>query len=230
MLRHTAFFIHRDTTTPAHRFVMLKALAALATDCVGPVAGDSGEDLFGGSARLRDIKPHKRTPRWRGRAEGPPSNYDVALHLDFDDQEGLDAYNVDDVHHTIGDYNASINDPELTARVDWWYDGPPRTKPGLIRHTAMFVWTDESGAAEREQAQGAVLGLEGGPGVDSLVVADNVGPLTTDYDWLFDIHLNDEEAAKQLLESDAYAEAIRTVAGATKYEWTARLTHRMRGA
>ncbi len=230
MLRHTAFFIHRDTTTPAHRYVMLNGLAALATDCAGPVAGDSGEDIFGGSARLREIKPFKRTPRWRGRAEGPPSNYDVALHLDFDDQAGLDAYNDDQIHHTIGDYNASINEPELTARVDWWYDGPPRTKPGLIRHTAMFVWTDESSAAERERAQAAVRGLESESGVDSLLVADNVGPLTTDYDWLFDIHLNDEAAAKQLIESNAYAEAIKTVAGATKHEWTAQVTHRMRGA
>jgi hypothetical protein len=229
VLRHTALFIHRDTTTPADQFEMLKGLAFLVTECVGPVAGDYGQDLFGGSARLHEIKPFKRTPRWRGRAEGPPSNYDVALHLDFDDQAGLDAYNVDDVHHAIGDYNASINDPELTARVDWWYDGPSRTKAGLIRHTAMFVWTDESGAAERKLAQDAVRRLESAAGVDSLAVADNVGPLTTDYDWLFDIHLRDEAAARQLIEGDAYAEALRTVAGVTKFEWTARLTHRMRG-
>ena len=230
MLRHTAFFIHRDTTTPDQQFDMLKGLVFLRSECAGPVAGDYGEDLFGGSARLREIKPFKRTPRWRGRSEGPPSNYDVALHLDFNDQAGLDAYNDDAVHHRIGDFNASINEPELTARVDWWYEGAPRTKPGLVRHSAMFVWTDESGKAERQRALDAVRRLEGCAGVDSLVIGENVGPLTTDYDWLVDIHLDDREAARQLLEGDAYAEAMRAVAPAAKYEWTARLSHLMRGS
>ena len=133
------------------------------------------------------------------------------------------------MHHRIGDFNASINEPELTARVDWWYDGGPRTKPGLIRHTAMFVWGDDAGEGEHQRAQDAVRRLESAPGVDSIFVAQNVGVLRTDYDWLFDIHLIDQDATKRLLESDAYADAMRTVCGATKYEWTARLSHRMRG-
>ena len=40
-------------------------------------------------------------------------------------------------------YNASICRGELTARVDWWYDGEPLIDPGHVRHTAMFLWTDE---------------------------------------------------------------------------------------
>lgn len=230
MLRHTAFFIHRDTTTPAQRFDMLKGLAFLRAECVGPVAGDYGEDILGGSTRLREVKPWDRTPRWRGRAEGPPSNYDVALHLDFDDQAGLDAYNHDDVHHAVGDYNASINEAELTARIDWWYDGDPLTRPGLIRHSAMFVWTDESSAAERKAALDAIRGLATAPGVESLSIGENVGTLKTDYDWLYDIQLADRAAADQLLASPAYADAIKTAAATTKHEWTARVTHVMRGS
>src|SRR4051812_10961915 len=99
MLRHTAFFIHRAETTADDRFEMLKGLGFLQSECEGPVAGDYGEDVFGGSVRMRDIKPWDRQPRWRGPTEGPPANYDVALHLDFDNQEQMDAYNDDDVHH-----------------------------------------------------------------------------------------------------------------------------------
>jgi hypothetical protein len=230
VLRHTAFFIHRDTTTADDRFEMLKGLAYLQTECAGPIAGDYGEDIFGGSKRLRDIRPTRRTPRWRGRKEGPPASYDVALHLDFVDQAGLEAYNADDIHHRIGDYNASINDPELTARVDWWYDGAPRTQPGLIRHTAMFVWLDEVDASQKQRALDAVRALDAQRGVDSVVIAENVGPLTTDFDWMYDIHLATPDDAAKLVDGDALAKAMEVVAASTKYEWTARLTHVMRGS
>jgi len=230
VLRHTAFFIHRDTTTPDDRFQMLKGLAYLQSECEGPVAGDYGEDIFGGSERLRAISPFRRTPRWRNRSEGPPSNYDVALHLDFDDQAGMDAYNADDVHHAIGQYNASINDPELTARVDWWYEGPPQTRRGLVRHTAMFIWTDDSTDADRRQALDAVRRFENAPGVASVIIGENVGTLTTDYDWLYDVQLVDRATAEQLFNGQLFGDVMRAVAAATKYEWTARLTHVMRGS
>jgi hypothetical protein len=229
VLRHTAFFIHRETTTPELQFEMLKGLGFLRSECAGPVAGDYGEDLFGGSHRLRDIKPHERTPKWRGRTEGPPSEFDVALHLDFEDEAGLEAYNHDDIHHRIGAFNASINEPELTARVDWWYDGPPLTRRGHVRHTAMFVWTDEADAAQRKATLDAVRRFEEAPGIDSVTIGENVGPLTTDYDWLYDVQLTDIDAARSLLDSKLYRDILTTVAPATKYEWTARLTHKMRG-
>jgi hypothetical protein len=229
VLRHTAFFIHRETTTPELQFEMLKGLVFLRSECVGPVAGDYGEDLFGGSKRLREIKPYERTPKWRGRTEGPPSEYDVALHLDFEDQAGLEAYNVDDVHHRIGAFNASINEPELTARVDWWYDGPPLTRRGHVRHTAMFVWTDEADAGQKKAALDAVRRFEEAPGIDSVTIGENVGPLTTDYDWLYDVQVTDVDAARSLLDSQLYRDILATIVPATKYEWTARLTHKMRG-
>jgi len=230
VLRHTAFFIHRDTTTPEQRFEMLKGLAFLQSECDGPVAGDYGEDLFGGSTPLREVRPSKRTPRWRRRPEGPPSNYDVALHLDFDDKAGLDRYNADNVHHLVGEFNASINEPELTARVDWYYEGGPRTKKGKIRHTAMFVWADDASESQRQKALDAVRQLESAPGVELVTIGKNVGTLKTDYDWLYDIQVVDRGATEKLLKGELFANAMRVVAPVTKYEWTARLSHLMRGS
>ena len=63
-------------------------------------------------------------------------SYDVALHLDFDDQAGMDDYNDDDVHHEVAVYNASICRGELTARVDWWYDGEPLIAKDQVKHSA----------------------------------------------------------------------------------------------
>jgi hypothetical protein len=208
---------------------MLKGLAFLVAECVGPVAGDYGEDLFGGSSVLREVKPSNRTPRWRARSEGPPSNYDVALHLDFVDQAGFDAYLADDTHNAVAERNASLNELELTARVDWWYDGEPLTRRGMIRHSAMFLWAEESDEAQRRRALDAVRGLEGAPGVETVTIAENVGTMVTDYDWMYDVRLVDRDATERLLASDLYADAMRTVAPVTLYEWTARLSHVMRG-
>lgn len=232
MLRHTAFFLHRDITTPEQHDVMLRGLAYLRSACAGPVAGDYGDDIFGGSHRLREIRPSKRTPFWRAaaRREGPPADYDVALHLDFDDEAGMAAYNHDAIHHHIGEYNASINYGEFTARVDYWYERPPLTTRGLVRHTALFVWDDDATQAAKRAAQDAIRRLEREPGVHSVTIGQNVGTLTTDYDWIYDLQLDDRAATEALLKGEAFAEAMRAVAAATKYEWTARLSHVMRGS
>ena len=102
-----------------------------------PHGGRTGlrTDLFGGSSLLREVKPWERSPRWRNAKLGPAVNYDVALHLDFVDQAGMDAYNVDDVHHEVAVYNASVCRGELTARVDWWYDGEPMTVKDQVKHS-----------------------------------------------------------------------------------------------
>ena len=109
---------------------MTKGSAYMRFTCPSVRALDFGTDLYGGSTVLAETKPWKRTPRWRGRAEGPPSSYDVALHLDFDDQAGIDDYNKDDVHHEVAVYNAAVCQGEYTARIDWWYDGAPLITTG----------------------------------------------------------------------------------------------------
>jgi hypothetical protein len=229
VFRHTAFFIFKPEITPEQHLAMLKGLAYMRFECASVVALDYGTDLFGGSVPLREIKPWDRTPRWRAAREGPPSNYDVALMLDFADAAGNDAYNNDDVHHEVGEYNASICRAELTARVDWEYDGEPLIRPGLVRHSAMFVWADDADESARAEAQAEVHRLAAGPGVEALAIGQNIGKLATDFDWIMDVQVADETAAKTLIESDLYGEVMESIAPATKYEWTARLTHLMRG-
>jgi hypothetical protein len=229
MFRHTAFFIFKPEITPEQHLAMLKGLAYMRFECASVLALDFGTDLFGGSERLRRTKPWDRTPRWRAASEGPPSNYDVALMLDFADAAGNEAYNNDDVHHEVGEYNASICRAELTARVDWEYEGEPLTRHGHVRHSCMFLWADDADESAREEAHEQVRRLGSAPGVESLTIGRNVGKLATDFDWILDVQVPDQAAAEALLESDLYGQVLGAVAPATKYEWTARLTHRMRG-
>ena len=229
MLRHTAFFLFRETITPEQHLWMLKGLAYMRFECRSVVALDYGSDLFGGSDVMRETKPWDRTPRWRAAEVGPPANYDVALMLDFEDKAGLDAYNDDDVHHEVGEYNASIAKPEMTARVDWNYDGDPLINPGHVRHAAMFVWRDDADDAAKEAAFEQARSLESVDGVEKVTVAPNVGPMATDFDWILDVDVVDEHKTKAMLDGDAYGNAMKAIAPVTKYEWTARLSHVMRG-
>jgi hypothetical protein len=229
MLRHTAFFMFREETTPEQHLVMLKGLAYMRFACPSVVALDFGSDLFGGSSKLREVKAWERPPRWRSRKLGPAVNYDVALHLDFEDQAGLDAYNDDDVHHEVGLYNASICRGEITARVDYRYDGEPLITKNQIRHSAMFVWADEADEAAREAALDGVKALEGTSQVQQVTIGKNIGTLTTDFDFIVDIRCADPAAAEELIAGEEYAQAFKQVGEVTQYEWTAQLTHLMHG-
>jgi hypothetical protein len=220
-------FLWKDTTDDPAKLEALKGLAYLSYGCPSVQAVDFGTDQFRGSSPLLEVKPWKRTPLWNAREEGPPSNYDMALHLDFDDQAGLDDYNNDDVHHEVAVYNASVCRGEFTARVDWWYDGPPRIERFGARHTALFLWLDAATDSQKDNVRSAFASMSEVPGVRSVLAADNVGTLTTDYDLIVDVMLDDAGAAKGLLDHDAYNEATTLAAAATKYEWTARITHSM---
>lgn len=227
-LRHSVLWTLRDTTTPEQRVEMLKGLSFLCLECKDVRAGDYGSDLFGGSQPLKDVKPWERTPRWRSPA-GPPANYDMALHLDFDDWAAHDAYGADPVHDAASAFNEKASWEELTARVDWWYDGPTLSRRGGVRHVAMLLWADDAGEAARERARDGLRRLQDVAGVETVTIGENIGHLTTDFDSILDVQLSDVDAARRLLEGEPYGEAMRNVAAATKFEWTARLTHVMRG-
>ena len=229
MLRHTAFFLLKEGNGPEEMRWMQKGSAYMRFTAAGPVAIDFGSDLFGGSLRLSETKPWDRTPRWRPATEGLPCDYDVALHLDFEDEAGLEAYNADDVHHEIAAYNASVCQGEMTARIDWWYEGPPLIAPGKVRHAAMFVWKDETDDEAKERAMVEVKRLGDEPGVERLTLGTNVGTLRTDFDWILDLQVADAEAAERLVKGAAYRERMLALSSATKFEWTARLTHTMHG-
>ena len=208
---------------------MLKGLAFLRTECLSVRHGDYGEDLFGGSRDLRLASLTERTPMWRREGGAPPSNFDIALHLDFEDLEGADDYSADPTHTAASRFNESVSWDELTARVDWLYDGDAPTRRGHVKHVAMFVWADDLGDAERQRALDAVQKLDALDGVERLTVGHSVQRLTSDYDWILDVQLPDRPAAERLVSGAEYARAMEAVAAATKYEWTARVTHLMRG-
>jgi len=229
MLRHTALFLHRDTISEDQKLAMLRGLAFLRMECAAVRAGDYGDDLFGGSSPLLAVPPWKRTPRWRARGEGPPCNYDVALHLDFDDEAAAAASLAGDRYRAVARFNASITVPDQTARVEWRYDGAPLVRRGLVRHTAMFVWAGEADAPARSRALAAAQSLADAAGVVSAVTGENAGGTAANFDWIVDVQLPDPAAAQTLVEGPQYASAMGIIAPATKYEWTARVTHVMRG-
>jgi hypothetical protein len=229
MLRHTAFFLLKEGNGPDETLWMTKGSAYMRFLCPSVRALDFGTDLFGGSSVLAETKPWKRTPRWRGRLEGPPSSYDVALHLDFDDEAGIEDYNKDDVHHEVAVYNAAVCQGEYTARIDWWYDGEPLIARGHARHAAMFVWDDDVDDDAKAKALDVARRLEAEDGVERLTLGTNVGTLSTDYDWIMDVQLPDPEAAQRFTSGVAYADAMRELTAVTKHEWTARMSHTMHG-
>jgi hypothetical protein len=229
MLRHSAFFMLEEGNGEEEMRWMQKGSAFMRFTAAGPSAIDFGQDLFGGSLHLSETKPWERTPRWRAATEGPPCNYDVALHLDFEDEHGLEVYNKDDVHHEIAVYNASVCQGELTARIDWWYDGGPLIEAGHVRHAAMFIWKDDLDEHRKAATHERVRTLADAAGVERLTLGTGVGSLRTDYDWILDVQLADRAAAEAFVTGDAYREVMADVAGATKYEWTARMTHTMHG-
>ncbi|HET7266257.1 MAG TPA: hypothetical protein VFL28_16450 [bacterium] len=228
MLRHTALFLHRDTAGEDQKLAMRRGLAFLRMEGEGPRAGDYGDDLFGGSSPLLAVPPWKRTPRWRARREGPACNYDVALHLDFDDEAARGRYFAGETYRAVARLQAAVTVPELTARIDWRHDGGPPVRRGLVRHTALFVWAADADAAARARALAAARSLAQVPGVMSAVTGENAGGPAGNFDWILDVQIQDA-AARGFVEGPRYAAAIGVIASATKHEWTARITHVMRG-
>lgn len=213
---------------------MLKGLAYVRLETPSVVAGDYGTDLFGGANVLRETPPYKRRPRWRNHLAGPPCSYDVALHLDFVDLPGYEAYHAHPSHTDISAFNVTVAENELTARIEWEYEGSPQIKRGMVRHTAMFIWAEDADDAARQVALAAVKRLESAPGVESITTGRGIplrGALqrTSDFDWILDVQLIDPAATLSLLNGDLYAGVMQEVAAVTKYEWTARLSHVMRG-
>lgn len=225
MLRHSVIWLLRDTTTPELRTRMLQGLAYLTVECPMVRYGDYGDDIFGGSSRTAGAPD---VTRWRDR-KTPLTSYDVALHLDFDDWAGHDAYSGDPAHEAVSRFNETVSWDDFTARVDWHTDGETSSQRGLIRHTAMFVWADESAPGERKRVLNSVRDLEVLPGVCAVSVGENVGRLISDYDWIMEVIAADRDAAEGLFTGSAYRHVMQAVAAATKFEWTASVTNVIRG-
>ena len=188
---------------------MLQGLASLLDECPTVLGGDYGESL----APLRK-----------------PSDYDVALHLDFADEKGYAGYVAHPTHVAVSGFNATLAVEGRTTRVDWPYDGPSRVGPRRVRHCAAFIWAAEGTPERRADALAAVGGLGAQPGVISTVAALDTGGDPRASDWILDVELEDEAAARSLLGSAAYRDAMAAVAVAVDPGRTARVTHAERGA
>jgi hypothetical protein len=229
MLRHSVLYLHRDNASDDEKSSMLRGLAYLGMEFPSVCAGDYGDDIAGGSQRLLDVPPWTRPPRFRARGQGPPSNFDVALHLDFDDEAGLAAFEEDAAQQPVAAFNAAVTVDELTARVDWRYEGDVPNRRGHVRHCAMHVWRDDADPGTRARVFDAAMALAATPEVESVVVGESAGTRRSDYDWLLDVQFADAAAARSALDGERFAELTDVIAQATKDEWTARVTHLMRG-
>jgi hypothetical protein len=198
VFRHTALFLLRETTTPEQQREMLRGLESLLEECPTVRGGDCG-------SALRDTRGTR----------------DVALHLDFDDPEGYRAYVAHPVHVEVSGFNASLSVDGATARIDWRYDGPPRVNPGGVRHCEAFTW---SGGAE-PSVLAAAAALSAMEGVLSTVAVVDSGDDPRASDWILDVELADEAAARAFLTGDAYREFSNGVAASVDASRTARVTH-----
>jgi hypothetical protein len=228
-IRRTLLLVYRDTATADERARLLRGLAFLGLECPTVAAGDYGDDILGGSTRLVEIPPWERTPRFHARAEGPPSNYDVALHLDFDDEAALAAYEGHPAQAEMLAFAGSVTVPDLAARLDWRYDGESLNRRGGYRHCGLHVWRDDADEGARLQALDAVRSLAGAAGVEAVTVGESDTGRPADFDWILDVRFADEQAARSFLTGEPYTAAVEAVARATKHEWTARVTHLIRG-
>jgi len=207
VLRHTALFLLRDSTTESARKDMLRGLERLFEECPTVLGGDFGESL-----------PPREEP-----------SYDVALHLDFADADGYLAYVSHPTHVAVSSFNATLAVHRRTARVDWRYDGPLRWGPGRVRLCAAYVWAPGATEAARRAALSAVDRLADQPGVISAVAALDEGGDPRASDWILDLELTDESSARALLNGDAYRSATAALAPAIEPRRTALVMHAGRG-
>ena len=203
MLRHTALFLLRETTSPEQRDAMLRGLACLLEECPTVRGGDYGAAL---------------------ESEPFGASRDVALHLDFDDVDGYRAYVAHPVHVEVSGFNRSLSVDGRTARVDWRYDGPPRVSPGRVRHCEAFVWA----RAPHEGVLEAAAALAGAEGVLSAVAAADSEGDPRASDWILDVELADEASARAFLAGPAYGGFSSAAAAAVDPARTARITHLQR--
>ncbi len=231
MHRHSVLWVLRDTADAEQRDRMFKGIAWVRFECPSIIAGDYGTDIFGGADPMRQIVPYKRRPRWRSAVEGPPFNYDVVMHLDFDNLPAYEAYRAHAGHINIAAFNDKVAENDLTARVEWEYDASiPSFRRGHVRHTAMFIWSDNASEKQKQAALDTVRRLGDVRGVESLAVGRGITlHRTSDFDWIMDVQLTNPDATKAFLESKAYREVMQAVAPVTRFEWTARASHIMRG-
>jgi hypothetical protein len=204
VIRHSVFFVWNDAATDAERLRVREQLAYVSYAAVIQ-ALDFGEDLGIGS----------------------PSNFGLALSHDHLDRAAWDAYNEEPTHHRVGEHIKTLTDPPRAARVDWIYDGP-RSRRGLIRHSAMYFWRD---GVTDDQKAGVFYRLmklrTEVPSVRLLAFAEDLGWYPPNYHWIVEAHFDDVEGAQAFLKHPAQRDAAALIDEVTQAERTAAIQHRM---
>ncbi len=202
MIRHTALFVWTDDATEEDR-IRVKDGVAYCFYGSGVPALDFGEDLG-----------------------LDPSRHGFALMHDHRHRADWDAYNENAAHARVGAILKSLTLPELAARVDWVYTGPP-SRRGAVRHLALYRWRDDASEADRMDAQAAVAALRVHcPAVRALELGNDLGWYPPNYDWVVEAHFDDVDGLADFNEHPAQLEAAEAVAAVTHAD-VARVQHRM---
>jgi hypothetical protein len=191
VVRHTALFVWADGVTDEEK---LRAKEGIAYCWFGSdvLTFDFGEDL--------------------GQA---PSRHGFSLQHDHGDRASWDAYNENEAHARAGAYLKSLTRPELAARVDWTYDGPP-SRRGAVRYLALYRWAGAAGKRERSEALAAVGSLrERCSSLRALETGTDLSWYPPNYDWVVEAHFDDVEGLRAFLEHPAQREAAAVVEAAT---------------
>jgi hypothetical protein len=202
-VRHSALFAWADGTTEEQR-VRVKDGVAYCYYASEVLALDFGEDLG-----------------------LYPTAHGFALMHDHRDRAAWEGYNENGAHARVGAFLKSITRPELAARVDWDYEGPP-SRRGAVRHLALYRWLDSAGEDERSAAHAVAAELPRRcRTVSALHLGVDLGWYQTNYDWIVEAHFDDVDGLAAFMEHPAQQEAAAAIAAVTQSEITARVQHRM---
>jgi hypothetical protein len=202
VIRHTVLFVWGDDVTDEQ---ILRAKEGMAS-CYyasGVLALDYGSDL--------------------GLA---PTAYGLCLVHDHRDRIAWDDYNKNDTHHRVGEYIKGISKPDLAARVDWPYEGPPSER-GRIRHTALYRWREGIEKDEQAAVRESLIDLRALPSVIAVEYGDDVGWYPPNLDWIEEIHFESVDALKAFFDDPARRATEGLISKATIPEATAQVQHRM---
>jgi len=200
-IRHTALFAWADDATDEQR-VRVKDGVAYCYFASQVLTLDFGEDLG-----------------------LEPTLHGFSLQHDHRDRAAWDGYNDNAAHARVGAFLKSISRPELAARVDWLYEGPP-SRRGAVRHVSLHRWAEDAGERRRSEARAAVSALHDLPVVCALALGDDLGWYPPNYDWIVESHFDDVDGLQEFLADPAQLEAAAAVAAATAGE-PARISYRM---
>jgi hypothetical protein len=202
-VRHTALFVWADQTTDEQK-VRVKDGVAYCYYASEVLTLDFGADLG-----------------------LYPSVHGFALLHDHRDRAAWDAYNENGAHARVGAFLKSITRPELAARVDRVYEGPP-SRRGAVRHLALYRWSDAAAEEERSDVRAAAVELARRcPTVRALELGVDLGWYPTNYDWIVEAHFDDVDGLVAFMEHPAQQEVAAAVAAVTQSKLTARVQHRM---